>query len=148
MDARVEFPLEAILPHRPPMRFLDAVGRAGPAAMDATWTTPADGPWIDGGLVRRSALVELAAQTAASLAGLARWERGLPAAPGYLGGIDGFRISGDVVAGERLRCRVEIRFRMGGVVRSSCVVRRDDGTEVAAGELSLVSPPDADGGAV
>lgn len=148
MEARVEFPLEAILPHRPPMRFLDAAGPAGAASMEAVWTTPTDGPWVAGGLVHRSALVEFAAQTAAALAGVARWERGLPAAPGYLGGIDGFRISGDVRAGERLRCGVEIRFRMGGVVRSSCVVRRDDGTEVAAGELSLVAPPDADGGAV
>jgi len=123
------------------MRFVDAARREGPASVHGEWTAPRSGPWIRGASLRRVAVLEFAAQTAAAHAGIERLERGLPPLSGFLGGVEGFVFEDEASAGERLRCRVEVRFRLGGTVRVSCDVRGGDGRPVARGELSLVVPP-------
>jgi predicted hotdog family 3-hydroxylacyl-ACP dehydratase len=133
------------------MVLLDAVVRSGGDSMVTEWTVPPGGPWVLAGVLDRAALVEVAAQTAAAAAGLARLERGLPPEPGYLGAIQDFEFSGDARSGDRLLCTVETRFRVGSVTRVSCTVRRDPDPgdpPLARGELSLavVAAPDAEEG--
>lgn len=133
-----------ILPHRPPMLLVDALLAGGErGGLGTSWTVPDDCPWVRDGVLDRAAIIEAAAQAAAARAGLDRRERGLRPEPGYLGGIDGFEIEGDVRAGEVLHSRIEFRFRVGNVVRATCVVRRgtETGELVARGELSLASNP-------
>jgi predicted hotdog family 3-hydroxylacyl-ACP dehydratase len=143
MSARAEFSLDAILPHRAPMRFVDTIDRTGPSTVESEWTVPPGSAWSRGPHLRRAAVLEFAAQTAAAHAGIDRLERGLAAAPGFLGGVDDFTFEGDAALGERLRCRVDLRFRMGNAVRAACVVTGGDGRVLARGEMSLVTAPDA-----
>jgi predicted hotdog family 3-hydroxylacyl-ACP dehydratase len=125
------------------MRFLDAIDHADPSAIETRWTVPLGTCWSDGPHLRRAALLEFAAQTAAAHGGIDRLERGLPAVPGFLGAVDDFTFEDDAVPGERLRCRVDVRFRMGNAVRAACVVFGGDGRVLARGEMSLVTAPDA-----
>lgn len=139
MSARAEFSLDDLVPHRFPMRFLDAVGRAGPMSIESSWTVPQATVWRDGATLRRVALLEFAAQTAAAYAGFERAERGLPPLPGYLGGVDDFVFHGDAAPGEEICCRIDVRFRMGGAARVTCRVVGADGRTLALGDLSLVT---------
>ncbi len=126
------------------MVLLDALVRNEGDSVETEWTVPAEGPWIRDGILDRAALVEVAAQTAAARAGLLRQEQGLPPEPGYLGAIQDFAFAGDARSGDRLRCTVQVRFRVGTVTRVSCTVRRAGDAEdapLARGELSLAVVP-------
>jgi len=140
LDAR---PLEAILPHRPPMILLDGVLRAADGGVRGVFTVPPDGPWVEGGRLRAAALVEVAAQTAAAAAALADLDAGRTPGRGYLGAVDGFALRGDVGSGTRLFCRIDPLLTLDGLVRVACTVgARDDGSEpLAEGVLTLAVTP-------
>lgn len=143
MAPPVEFSLDDVLPHRPPMRLVDSARRAGPSAIESEWASPPGFRWSDGHVVHRVALLEFAAQTAAAWSGLSRLDRGLAPVPGYLGGVDGFTFEGDAAPGETLRCRMDVRFRMGDTVRVACAVSGANGRILARGEMSLALALDA-----
>jgi predicted hotdog family 3-hydroxylacyl-ACP dehydratase len=96
---------------------------------------------VEDGRLRSAALIEFAAQTAAALASISRLESGHPPQPGYVGGIDSFRILGGVAAGTRLQCRVDVAVRFGRLLRVSCRVRRQGSGvfDVAHGEMTLAT---------
>ncbi len=131
------------------MVFLDEVAAGGGERgerVESRWTVPSEGPWVRSGLLNRAVLVEVAAQTAAAGAGFERMARGLAPLPGYLGAIHDFVFSGDARPGDRLRCTMEPRLRLGSVTRVSCSIHRGgdpDGPPLAKGELSLAVASDA-----
>lgn len=132
------------------MVFLDGVSAGGGERVESRWTVPSGGPWVRSGLLNRAVLVEVAAQTAAAGAGYERMARGLAPLPGYLGAIHDFIFCGDARPGDRLRCTMEPRIRVGAVTRVSCSIHREGdpaGSPLAKGELSLAVAPASDAGA-
>ncbi|MEO8163834.1 MAG: hypothetical protein ABI619_00425 [Betaproteobacteria bacterium] len=79
-------PLDALLPHRPPMRFVTAILGQTEQGLDCTACVPAECGLASAGLVPALAAVEAAAQTAAAWEAVRRWRDGNPAEPrvGYL----------------------------------------------------------------
>lgn len=79
-------PLDALLPHRPPMRFVASISGETPDGLDCTACVPAECGLAHDGQVPLLAGVEAAAQSAAAWEAVRRWREGNPAAPrvGYL----------------------------------------------------------------
>ena len=79
-------PPEALLPHRPPMRFLDSILHQSPDALDCVARIPGRCALVSGGSAPAVAAIEAAAQAAAAWEALQRWRRQGEAAPrvGYL----------------------------------------------------------------
>jgi 3-hydroxyacyl-[acyl-carrier-protein] dehydratase len=78
--------LEALLPHRPPMRFVDSILRQSADALDCIARIPAACALVSGGTAPTVAAIEAAAQAAAAWEALQRWQRQGETAPrlGYL----------------------------------------------------------------
>ncbi len=85
-DALQTPPLDALLPHRPPMRFVTSIAGETQGGLDCTACVPAACGLAHDGQVPLLAGVEAAAQSAAAWEALRRWREGNPAAPrvGYL----------------------------------------------------------------
>ena len=132
--------LERLLPHRPPMVFVDDVERADEESCVARWTVPGESPWVEDGRLLRAAFIEIAAQTAALHAGLAGAESGGPARRGHLGMVAYFRIHGDAVVGDVLRSSARRVAAFGLLSRIECRIERvADGaaTPLAEGGLTV-----------
>ena len=79
-------PLDALLPHRPPMRFVTSIVGESAQGLDCTASIPAACGLVRDGHAHVLAGVEAAAQTAATWEAVRRWREGGVAAPriGYL----------------------------------------------------------------
>jgi len=79
-------PLDALLPHRPPMRFVESVLRQSADALDCIARIPAACALVSGGAAPAMAAIEAAAQAAAAWEALRRWHKCGEAGPrmGYL----------------------------------------------------------------
>lgn len=77
---------EALLPHRPPMRFVDSILHQSADALDCIARIPGRCALVSGGSAPAVAAIEAAAQAAAAWEALQRWRRQGEAAPrvGYL----------------------------------------------------------------
>lgn len=77
---------ETLLPHRPPMRFVDLILRQSADALDCIARIPGRCALVSGGGAPTVAAIEAAAQAAAAWEALQRWHRQGEAAPrvGYL----------------------------------------------------------------
>jgi predicted hotdog family 3-hydroxylacyl-ACP dehydratase len=77
---------EALLPHRPPMRFVDSILHQSADALDCIARFPGRCALVSGGSAPTVAAIEAAAQAAAAWEALQRWRRQGEAAPraGYL----------------------------------------------------------------
>ncbi len=80
------FPLDALLPHRPPMRFINSVLHERVDGLDCTASVPAACALVSQGFAPGLAATEAAAQAAALWEALRRWREGGAAAArvGYL----------------------------------------------------------------
>ncbi len=78
--------MEALLPHRPPMRFVDSILKQRGDALDCIVRIPGRCVLVSGGSAPTVAAIEAAAQAAATWEALQRWRRQGEAAPrvGYL----------------------------------------------------------------
>ncbi|MCU1453417.1 MAG: Beta-hydroxyacyl-(acyl-carrier-protein) dehydratase FabA/FabZ [Acidimicrobiales bacterium] len=116
MDPTTDDALVALLPHRPPFRFVDAVDRCQPGRLvTARWRITGDEPWLAGhfpgnpivpGVLQLEALAQ-----AGAVAVLAD-----PAYAGRLplfGGVEEVRFRRQVVPGDEITLEVEIE-RLGG----------------------------------
>ena len=79
-------PLDALLPHRPPMRFVESILRQSAVAIDCTARIPDRCALVSGGTAPIVAAIEAAAQAAAAWEALHRWKQRGETAPrvGYL----------------------------------------------------------------
>ena len=77
---------EAVLPHRPPMRFIDSILKHGADALECIARIPGRCALVSGGSAPTVAAIEVAAQAAAVWEALQRWRRQGETAPrvGYL----------------------------------------------------------------
>ncbi|MGN6694547.1 MAG: 3-hydroxyacyl-ACP dehydratase FabZ, partial [Aquihabitans sp.] len=129
--------LVALLPHRPPFRFVDAVTTCEPGrSVEARWKIVGDEPWLAGhfpgnpivpGVLQLEALAQAGA--VAVLADPAYADR-LP----LFGGVEDVRFRGRVGPGDELVLRVEIE-RLGGRAGWGRATASVDGTETCRARL-------------
>jgi len=130
--------LETLVPHRPPMRWVNALTGCTDTTATATACFDASHFAVADGLVRETALVECVAQTIAAALGQRAQSAGKTggAAVGMLAAIRNFRIQSLPPAGKELRIEVRELKRFGPMLLVSGAVFCE-GQPVAAGELTL-----------
>ena len=130
--------LDELLPHRPPMRWIDKLAECAETSAVATVNFANNSLAVADGWVLETALVECVAQTVAAALGhraCARGRSGLPIS-GMLTSVSNFRILARAPAGTLLRIEVRELRRLGMMLMVSGTVSRE-GQIVAAGELTL-----------
>lgn len=130
--------IEELLPHRPPMRWVDALIECTDTTAVATANFASDSLAVADGRVLETALVECVAQTVAAAMGhraRALGKTGMPIS-GMLTSVSGFRILAPALAGQPLRIEVRELRRLGMMMMVSGTVSCD-GQTVATGELTL-----------
>jgi predicted hotdog family 3-hydroxylacyl-ACP dehydratase len=131
--------LEQLIPHHPPMRWINAL--TGCTATTATATAifgENDFAVVDG-RVLETALVECVAQTvAAALGQRAQSGGGKPGLPanGMLVAASNFKVKSRPLAGQTLQIEIRETKRLGPMLLIAGTISCD-GQEIAAGELSL-----------
>jgi predicted hotdog family 3-hydroxylacyl-ACP dehydratase len=132
--------VEKLIPHRAPMRFIDALVECTETTAAATACFRADSFAVKNGLVLETALVECVAQTVAATLGWrakisGEFDSGL-AAKGMLVSVSNFKIHSRPSAGKTLRVEVRELKRLGLMLRVAGEISCD-GQPIAAGELTL-----------
>lgn len=130
--------LEPLIPHRPPMRWVNALTECTDTTATATACFDADHFAVADGRVRETALVECVAQTvAAALGQRAQWEgKSGGAGVGMLAAISNFRIQSLPPMGKELRIETRELKRFGPMLLVSGVVYCEE-HPIASGELTL-----------
>lgn len=130
---------DPVLPHRPPLRLITAVGRDG-AAIHAQAVVPSDSPAAADGWVRSGYLVEIAAQAAA--AGEADHGGDATRVPmhGMLTAVRGWRQHAPVAAGTVIEVTVVREAELGEAARFAAELR-SGGILIASGSLQVVRKP-------
>jgi predicted hotdog family 3-hydroxylacyl-ACP dehydratase len=131
---------ENLIPHRAPMRWIDALTDCTETAAVATACFSADSFAVANGLVLETALVECVAQTVAAALGQRAQTRGQSdsgiAAKGMLVSVSNFKIQSRPPSGKQLRIEIRELKRLGLMLRVSGEISCD-GQTIASGELTL-----------
>jgi predicted hotdog family 3-hydroxylacyl-ACP dehydratase len=132
--------IENLIPHRAPMRFIDALAECTETTAVATACFRADSFAVENGCVLETALVECVAQTVAAALGRRAQIQGKSssavAATGMLVAVSNFKIQSRPPAGKTLRIEVRELKRLGLMLRVSGEIFCD-GQSIASGELTL-----------
>lgn len=131
-------PIESLIPHRTPMRFIDALTDCTDMTATATARFSSDHFAVEEGQVIEGALIECVAQTVAAAQGLRAKNSGQAgAAPaGMLVAVNDFQIRSRPSAEEVLQIEVRELKRLGSMIKiSGRIVCR--GEQIARGELML-----------
>lgn len=130
--------IEDLLPHQPPMRWIDALMECTDSTAVATVTFPSDSLAVAHGQVLETALVECIAQTVAAALGHRARAAGRTSMPisGMLTSVSDFRILARAPVGKLLRVEVRELRRLGMMMMVSGAVSCE-GRTVASGELTL-----------
>jgi predicted hotdog family 3-hydroxylacyl-ACP dehydratase len=132
--------IENLIPHRAPMRFIDALVECTETTAVATVCFRADSFAVANGLVLETALVECVAQTVAAALGQRAKDSGQSdsgiAAKGMLVSVSNFKIQSRPPAGKILRIEIRELKRLGLMLRISSEIFCD-GQSIASGELTL-----------
>lgn len=147
--APIPWTLDELLPHRPPMVFLDGIASFEPDAKRLTarvTITPEQIFFFKGvGGVPNWAAIEYMAQASAALAGC--WDKTVApserARPGLLLGTRKLTLKTDVfAAGKTYVVTAENAFSDAEAASFACLMQDDEGNEVASAVLSAYRPPD------
>ena len=131
-------PVEVVLPHKPPMRLLDAILGWEGETLTCARTVPSDDPFLEDGALPALALLECMAQGVAAHRGLVGLARGEPIRIGFLVGCRELRLHVDAVAvGDALRIVVEPRSALGPM--ASYAARTCRGDQILAEALIQVA---------
>ncbi|MEJ0090246.1 MAG: hypothetical protein WDM80_10935 [Limisphaerales bacterium] len=130
--------IENLIPHRAPMRWIDALIECTDTTAVATATFGAEHFAVEQGTVLETALVECVAQTAAAALGQRAQASGKTAAGnhGMLIAVTNFRIESRPPAERSLRIEISERKRLGPMLMTSSVITCE-GKPVASGDLTL-----------
>jgi predicted hotdog family 3-hydroxylacyl-ACP dehydratase len=134
-------PIEALLPHRPPMLWIESLIECTDTTVTATALLGHEHFTVDSGTVPECVLVECMAQTVAAALGQRARTRGHSAnagvgAPGMLAAVSNFQIHSLAPVGKPLRIEVREVKRLGPMLMVAGTVSCD-GKTIAAGELTL-----------
>lgn len=133
--------IEALIPHRVPMRWIESLDECTETAAAATATFSAGDFAVADGRVAEAALVECMAQTVAAAAGERARVRGHSgnagiSQTGMLAAVSNFQVHAPAPLGQRLRVAVREVKRLGPMLMVSGTVSRA-GELIAAAELTL-----------
>ena len=130
--------IEQLLPHRAPMRFIDALTSCTDTTATATACFQADDFAVIDGTVLETALVECVAQTVAAALGARAQASGKISAitHGMLVAVTNFKIEMRPAAGKVLQIEISERKRLGPMLMISGVITCE-GKTVASGDLTL-----------
>ena len=130
--------IEALLPHRAPMRFVEALTDCTDTTATATAHFTANHFAVVDGAVLESALVECVAQTAAAALGYRARAQGTSDAanPGMLAAVSNFKIHTRPPLDTVLTVEVRDLKRLGPMLLIAGTIS-DAGRVIATGELSL-----------
>jgi predicted hotdog family 3-hydroxylacyl-ACP dehydratase len=132
--------IENLIPHRAPMRFIDALTECTETTAIATACFREDSFAVTNGLVLETALIECVAQTVAAALGQRAKDSGQAdsgvAAKGMLVSVSNFKIQSRPPAGKILRIQIRELKRLGLMLRVAGEISCD-GQTIAAGELTL-----------
>jgi predicted hotdog family 3-hydroxylacyl-ACP dehydratase len=136
----MSFAIEKLVPHRAPMRFIDALVECTENTAVATACFRADSFAVKNGLVLETALVECVAQTVAAALGQRATNSGESdsgvAAKGMLVSVSNFKIQSRPPVEKMLRIEIRELKRLGLMLRVTGEISCD-GQPIAAGELTL-----------
>ena len=130
--------IESLIPHRAPMRWIDALTSCTDSTASATACLSADHFAVGGGFVLEAALVECMAQTEAAAMGHRAQTSSASGNPnhGMLVAIRDFSIHSRPRGGDELLIEVRELHRLGPMLRIAGTVSCE-GRTVASGELTL-----------
>ena len=131
-------PIEKLIPHRPPMRWIDAlVSCADTEAVATACFNPGDFP-VAGNSLLESALVECVAQTVAAALSRRAQSQGTfeRQGGGVLAAVSNFRIASPPPLGKTLRIELRELKRFGPMLLVAGVISCE-GRLIASGELTL-----------
>jgi predicted hotdog family 3-hydroxylacyl-ACP dehydratase len=132
--------IENLIPHRAPMRWIDALVECTDTTAVATALFHDDSFAVANGLVLETALVECVAQTVAAALGQRALMHGKSdfavAAKGMLVAVSNFKIQSRPLAEKTLRIEIRELKRLGLMLRVAGEISCD-GQPIASGELTL-----------
>jgi predicted hotdog family 3-hydroxylacyl-ACP dehydratase len=132
--------IENLIPHRAPMRWIDALTECTETTAVATACFSADSFAVANGFVLETALVECVAQTVAAALGQRAKIHGQSdsgiAATGMLVSVSNFKIQSPPLSEKQLRIEIRELKRLGLMLRVSSEILCD-GQSIASGELTL-----------
>lgn len=130
--------IEKLLPHRAPMRFIDALTGCTETTATATACFRAGDFAVASGAVLETALVECVAQTVAAALGQRAQASGAgdAAANGMLIAVTNFRFTAPAPLGKVLQITIAERKRLGPMLMISGSITCE-GQPIAAGDLTL-----------
>ncbi|WP_207459180.1 hypothetical protein [Azospirillum sp. SYSU D00513] len=143
-------PVEALLPHAPPMILIDEVTGIGEGVLSAALTIRPGIPFFEAGRgVAAHVAIEWMAQACGAYVGAEALEAGAPVRLGLLLGTRSFEATvARFAEGERLAVTVSLVFRDEEMGVFDCVVARagedgGNGTALAKAQLTVYQPEDA-----
>ena len=130
--------IETLLPHRAPMRWIDALTECSPTTARATVCFTAGHFAVADGAVLETALVECVAQTIAAAQGQRAKSSGKSGAPsvGMLAAVANFKIHAPPPLGKTLEIQIQELKKFGPMILVSGVVCCA-GQTIATGELTV-----------
>jgi len=130
--------LELLLPHQPPMRWIEALTECTPTLARATVCFTTDHFAVADGVVLETALVECVAQTIAAAQGHRAKLAGKSGAPsvGMLAAVANFKIHSPPPLGKTLEIEIQEQKKFGPMILVSGVVVCA-GQTIATGELTV-----------
>ena len=127
---------DKLVPHRPPMLFVDQlVTRSGDEA-SATAVMPENGICVEDGRILPEYFIEVVAQTMAMANGYDALAEGRPMRDGMLVGVDRFTFHGSAQAGARLDIYINKTMEFGAVKIIHGEIH-SDGTLLVQGDLKV-----------
>ena len=130
--------IEQLIPHRAPMRWIDALTECTDTTAVATATFGVEHFAVENGAVLETALVDCVAQTAAAALGWRAQTGGKIGADnnGMLIAVTNFRIESRLSSGTIIRIEISERKRLGSMLMISSTITCEEKL-VASGDLTL-----------
>ena len=136
------FDIEALIPHRAPMRLVDAVRSVDEEAIETEATVRSSWPTVENGCARTIILIEIVAQSAAALMG---WrQHGTPdGRPGLLVGVPHATLCRPLLpVGTRLLCGVRLSRSLGSYYAIDGEVHDETGHKWLVASVQAYRPDD------
>jgi predicted hotdog family 3-hydroxylacyl-ACP dehydratase len=133
-------PVASLVPHRPPMLWIDEVLEHGDESIVCRVTLRDEHVFLDGGQAESVVIVELMAQSVAAFVGLTDRQKGDVPRPGYLVAIPEARFFVATVAvGQTIDIACSRRFGDDKIASFSCVARHAN-VALAEAIINVVRP--------
>jgi predicted hotdog family 3-hydroxylacyl-ACP dehydratase len=140
--SELRIPLEELIAHRPPMRFLDDIVTVSDTEVVAETRVSADNPlFVPGRGLPAYSGVEMMAQAIAAIDGMKRKREGLPPKIGFLLGCRRYKVACDVFPDDaRLTIVAKMVFNDGAMFAFECRIDGEDGGTLASANMNVFAP--------